>query len=476
MESEHKSDEAVPKQSIYNKIGNMGLRELKYPLLVLIPAMIFMLFAISQLKQFPGPIYGGDIYWHFGETLDIYNGASPIANHQVPGEYAYYGWLTQFLMAWTAKITFLNLEAVYIYFPALLLLFIGIVSYFLGKEFFKERIFAIMLSLAALANAYTITDIWRLLGDYILMMLFLIFILRVIKNEKTIYSILAGISMGLAGLTHVIAFPAMVVFLFFLFIYRAFFTHIHVHFNPKEMKLSITESNETASIKKGLFLFAPAFIIGTLISLLFFGPIIFVYHLDAKNPLQEYTEPDMSKYGFEIFFQTVGNTFLNFSSPISIVFSGMLIAGAYFAIIKRREIVARIILILLFSAFVSGFHYFITLPLFGRALIPLYFYQFLMKTTSILLFVYAAKELAILSGESRKNLIAYVIAAFLFVNLISSAMATYSNQWVVAGRSEKPPVFDEISEWIEKNTGNNDIFLAPKSFLLLPMVLVQGSL
>lgn len=471
MESDAKEEEKnkedtdkTPEKKKPNKLAEKFLevvKELKYPLLIAFAVMSTQIFTISQFRQFPGPLYGGDIYWHYGETLDIYNGNPPWANHQVPGEFAYYGWLTQFLIAWTSKITGISLEAVYLYFPAVLMLFLCLSAYYLGKEIFGEKNNAIIFTLLLASIGYTVTNIWRILGDLVLMMMFLTFLIRAAKTGKLKYSVLSGLSMGLAGLTHVIAFPAIASFMFFYFVYESFLGNFRISFDFKESKLAVSTRESKTSLKKKLFIFIPILIIGFLISLLFFGPIIFVYKGDAKNPLHEYTEPDMTKYGVSSLIESLSITFFNTSNPAAFIISVMALIGFYFAVKKRQEIPARIIFVLIFSAFITGFHYFITLPIFGRAIIPMYFFGFLTKIAVPLLFVYALVELIkFIEDFGHRKLIKYAIAVFLVVNLASIAMATYNDQWVSYGRTDRAQVYKEIQSWIIENTNDSDIFLS----------------
>jgi|GEM_PF-764233 len=456
------SQDAVQKKKQYSKI----IKELKYPLLIIIPIILIQFFTISQFKQFPGPIYGGDIYWHFGETLNIYNGAMPWTNPQVSGEYAYYGWLTQLLIAFIAKITTLNLVSVYMYFPVILTLFVGIVAYALGLEFFGDRKFALLLCFLWIGLRYTVTDIWKIIGYDILMPLLILFVLKSMRTRKIKYNIFAGITLGLLGLTHVSAFPAASVFLFMLFIYKSFFFQFHINFMPKEMKIIFSRNKESSvksSIKNAIKLFFPMFIIGTAIAMLFFGPIIFVYHGNAVNPLQEYTEPDMSKYGLPMLGSTLSNTFFNLGALLnenilSFIFSVIVLFGLYETIKHREDTEAKVLLILVISAFIAGFHYFFTLPLFGKALIPMYFYDFLMRSGVLLLFVFGISKLH--EKIDSKTLFVLLISFFAILSVGMNISDSYNDKWANVGRSEPNPAFSEIAKWVNDNTDKNAVFLS----------------
>ncbi|MFH8093093.1 MAG: hypothetical protein QXM38_04075 [Candidatus Aenigmatarchaeota archaeon] len=448
-------------ESLKDKKIFVKIKELKYPLIVIIPIVLIQLFTISQFKQFPGPLYGGDIYWHFGEVLNIYNGNPPWSNPQVSGEYAYYGWLTQFLIALIAKLTKLNVYTVYLYFPVILSFTVGIVSYALGMDFFKNKKFAILFSLLSISFSYTVTDIWRILGDIILMMLFILFFVRAIKTNKLSYKIFSGLFYGFAGLTHVVAFPSITIFIFLFFIYNFFLRSVTIRLNAKDIKIIVLKSDKKESKKDIILLFFTIFIIGFLISMLFFGPIIFVYRGKIKNPLHEYTEPDVSKYGIYVLFTMLSDTFFNTNSIISLIISIITLAGLYFVIKNRDDLHARTILLLVLSAFVSGSHYFLTLPIFGISLIPMYFYGFLMKVTIPLLFVFAIQSFyEKIKNMKAKKLFFYIVFLFLIANMISIANSVYNDKWVSLGRMEPNPVLNEIVKWINENTNKDDVFLS----------------
>ena len=439
----------------------INLGELVYPLMIILIISAIQFFCISQFKQFPGPMYGGDIYLHSGEALNIYLGSAPWENLQVSGEYAFYGWLNQLLIAWIAKIFSVSIFMAYTYFPVLLTFLVGFSSYFLGLEFFRDRKFALMLCALALTISYTITDPMRIMGDFALAMAFTLFLAKSIESGKMKYRILAGISMGLAGLCHVAAFPALAAFSLVCFIHLAFFSHIGFSLNFREMNLSIRVSDEKKSIIKNILLFLPIISIGALISMLFFGPIIFFYHGSIKNPLQYYTEPDLSKYGVDVMIETLSGTFFNTSSAIGFIISIVIIAGIAFAILNRRELHARLILLLVVAALVFGFHNLITMPVFGKALIPAYFYAFLMKFGSSIIFTYGIFSIyKMINGESLKKTLVFAAVLFLALNAFYSISAAYNDTWAEHGRSEQPGVYNEITDWIAENTNRSDVFIS----------------
>ena len=436
------------------------VREFRYPLLIAVPVIVIQLFMLLQFQQLPSPVYGGDSYWHAGEALNIYDGAAPWENLQVSGEYAYYGWLNQLLVAWIARTFSASVESAYIFYPLLLTPLVAVVSYFLGREFFGDRKFAIVLSLISVTSGFTLIDPMRILGDLVLSMAFILFLTRAIRSGKISDRIAAGFLLGIAGLTHVIAFPALASFTFIVFLYRTFLDHISIKFNPDESRLLVVVEERKNSVIRGITVFLPVLVIGFIISLLFFGPIIFVYHGVVKNPLQDYTEPDLSKYGLEVLGETLGYSFLNISGPLLLVISLVSLLGLYAVTIGRRDLHKGMIFLLAASAIIMGFHYLVTVPLLGKALIPLYFYSFLMRAAIPLLFTSAVVFIYSRIAEKARGVLVLAVLLFLVINIFSTMSSAYNDTWAQNGRSAAFPVFAEITSWVDANTARDDVFLS----------------
>ena len=443
----------------------MNLKELRCLLLVLLPFIIIHLMIISQFKQFPGPIYGGDIYWHYGETLNIYNGALPIENPQVSGEYAYYGWLSQLLIADTAKIIGLNLKAIYLYSPIFFVILLGFAAYFLGQELFNNRKFAFILCLLFIIDTFNYTALFIGL-EKALLVLFFLFFLKAIKTKQIKYKLLTGIFYGLASLVHVAVFPALSIFLLVFFIYLVFKDCIKFKIDIKNLKIKLIFLKEYSlwnSLKKATLFLLPIFTLGTLVAMLFFGPILYIYHGKILNPVNIYTEPDLTKYGLDVFFSLIEKNFFGISmllkgDLISFIYTIFILFGLYALIVTDMK-ESKILLILVLSSFIAGFHYFLTIPLVNFSVIPKYLFSRILLIAKPLLFVFAIFILC----EKRKEWKQYILlltSIFIIILSVSSIYHCYYNQWTKVGRSQPNPVYDEIADWVVKNTDRNSVFLS----------------
>lgn len=434
------------------------IKDIKYPLLIIFVVFLIQSFAISQFRQLPGPLYGGDAYLHHAETLFIYEGNSPLENFQVSGEVAYYPWLNQLVIALIGKLVGSTFQA-YVFFPALLTILIGISSYFLGKELFHGNRFPLAFCFLFLTMSFTLSDTMRVFGDFLLSSLFLLFLARSLKSDRILDRILAGIFLGLAGLTHVVAMPALGLFTALLFIYTTLLSRINL--SLKGARLSVTVTEKKGSVTKSVMTYLPILVIGSLISMLFFWPIMDAYKVVAKNPVNIYTDPDFTKYGVDVLISTLSATFLNFSGIGNAILSMLTLVGIYFAVSRRDELGPRLMLMLLAASFIGGFHYFITIPIIGTYLIPLYFFSFLIKIAVSLLCIFALASLyeKLGAGDSKK-IFMLIAFAFLALNFFIKINSAYSDQWTQNGMSEPSPVFSEIKEWVSENTMPDDVFLS----------------
>src|SRR3989338_600631 len=164
--------------------------------------VIFYGILFSSFNQFPSEYYGGDHYAHFASALKIYNTYNPFISAQYIGELQHYPWLTSFLIALVAKISFINIFTVGLYFEnktwALLLALtwaVQLVPAFHPSEFAKQLMIPLLALFALL--------LYQLDKE-----------LSTSSNKK---AIVAGIIFGLAGLQHLVTFiVAGILFVFIL--------------------------------------------------------------------------------------------------------------------------------------------------------------------------------------------------------------------------------------------------------------------
>ena len=71
----------------------------------------------SQFAQVPGPLYGGDLYFHYGHAVELRDGGSVFASNHYLGEYEHYPWLFHIIIASLASMLGVSVMPVFIFFP-----------------------------------------------------------------------------------------------------------------------------------------------------------------------------------------------------------------------------------------------------------------------------------------------------------------------------------------------------------------------
>jgi len=198
------------------------LSGLKYALSVILVFFLIYAYIFSQFQQIPGPLYGGDYYFHYGIIEHIYNGNLPWTCPQFQGEWAFYPWLIHLSVAIFGWITGDIFKSYVLYFPLLVVALSGIIVYLLGKELFKKTEFALLTTLAFLGTRLYIDYIPANFTATLMAPLFLFTTLKAYKTKELKWVAFAGISFGLFTLSHASALPVGGFFLFLLFVYMIF--------------------------------------------------------------------------------------------------------------------------------------------------------------------------------------------------------------------------------------------------------------
>ncbi|MBI2583434.1 MAG: hypothetical protein HYW25_02090 [Candidatus Aenigmarchaeota archaeon] len=431
-----------------------------YPVLLAVPFLIAEFLVLSSFAQLPGPIYGGDIYWHYGEALSISLGNPPWSNPQIPGEYAYYGWLTQLFISYVSKITGLGILYAYLYFALIETFLTAIAAFYMGLVFFKNKYAALLVALLSLSIAYQ-PSIGGL-GGYVFLPLFLAFFYKSLEG-KIRDKILAGMFFGLASLSHVTYFPVLLVFAVIAFLYLCLFRNWRFRF--REGSFSVMPSKpRKADMFPALKSVIPVLAVGIAISLLFWGPVLFVYKASVQNPVDVYANVDLAKFGLQTAYDMITGTYFSLGSLFALdirnfLFSVAIILGLYLAWQSRSEKREKLFLALFLTSLIVGLHYFVTLPLFGRAAIPPRLYGAITQPLIPLLFTLSLAFLwSFIKNKNMQKIFALIVVVAL-VFPISQGIANVNNdQWVNVGRNEQF-VFSEVELWLKQSTELNDVFL-----------------
>lgn len=434
--------------------------------------LVFVLlhgYMFSEFKQIPGPRYGGDFYMHYGIVKHIYNGNMPWTCPQVLGEYAFYPWLFHLIVAVFGWITGDLLKSYIFYVPVIITALCGVIVYFLGKELFEDIKYAVLLTLAWLGLRLYVGYIPSHFTPTITLPLFFYTVFKAYKTKTFKWASIAGISFGLLNLSHASALPAGGFLLILLFIYSILKDRIEIGFNAQTSQWNIKTNTAKLSetIKEQTKIVAPILIIGLIIGLIYWGPILLIYRFQIKNPWNEFTQPDYAVYGGEIALTVLKTYFFNIDA-LSNIYSAhrftasiLTAAGLILAIKERRNPSASFILTAFAAGFIGYFHYLVTTPLLHTSFVPGRFETFMLNPAAFLLGIYAIYSLnqKIKSEKNRKTFYAAAATYFVIVSAINY-MNMYNGTWTQVGRADPDDKMQKIQEWVEKNTDKNAVFIS----------------
>ncbi len=432
----------------------MKFDKFDYLFFVLLLYSLYVAFSlVSQLNQIPSPIYGGDYYNGLGGVIHILDGGNILDSAQMAGQVPWVPWLYHASVAIFSKITFLDAIHSLIYFSIPILIFSVILLYFFvinltGKKYFALILIPLLLSLGTFPT-FKYSDLASILITPFFFFSFLVFLKD--KNIKT--ALLSGMALGLTGLCNTQAFFAG--FIFFGFSALLFIIPDIYSFKDKKI---ILNSNSTKQVK----LFAIIFIVGLLISLLFWFRPIFIFGGNTPNDIQNITTPDITNpiYLWQTISNSVSPLFFPYSSGILIIFSIINIMGLYYIFRNFAKLESKFMIVLILVWIFSSIHPLFTLPLFKLHLVNFMLVDQISRFTSLLLISFG-----LLFIDEKVKSVNWKILVFsiLFIIAFSNYNEIWSQKgedvWILQGKLEMYEPFSMLSGWIRNNTQVNDVFI-----------------
>ena len=397
----------------------------------------------SGFKHLPGPMYGGDIYAHLGFTQNYINNGFWTDPYFV-GEYAYYAWLGNLGIAIFSFVFGLSLMKGMIYFPILTTILSAMAYWFLGKQVFKSKTYALITMVAYLAyngipGAAPNSLAWMITTPF-----FFYFWLKSEEESSWKNKLFAGVFLGLTSLVQVAFFlSALSIFIFT--------TIIETFHNKKRVKDYFRK-------------YALIFLVGLIVSLPFYGVIIVKYHGLTKNPLFQYNDRNVDLLGVGWAADTVISYFFNNSNTFRLVEGLIALAGIYVAITNFGKLGARFTLLWFIIGALIPLHHLITRPLFDKFILPGHLWG--ISVSFILFFVYGLIMLFSLADkylQDKSSKAKFVLVAIILIPLLIIKIQDFdSDRWVNYGRNLDPltKAWLDAGEWIQKNTDKNTVFLA----------------
>jgi uncharacterized membrane protein len=463
--------EEVKEKAAHKTILSKILR-LKYLFAVIMAFLLVYFYICSQFTQIPGPLYGGDLYIHYGIMNHIMNGNPPWTNPQMPSEYAHYPWITHLLAVGVTKLLGVSLFTTDIYFPLLIVVLGGLAAYLLGKSIFVEEKYAIFFCITWIGYSALYGAHPTLFTSIVIMPLFLFGIFYALKKKDTRSAVIAGVTYGLTGLGHGSAFMGASLFIALLFAYYCITPNLGIGFNRENMKLRL-KANITG-LKEAIKEYGPTLsvmiVVGVIIAMLYWGPPIFVYHGKTPNPWQDYGFIDYSKYGGETTANTLLSTFFNVSALaggnfVYFIFSLLVSAGLYFAAKKRDTLQARFLLVLMLAGLVGALHFMITTPLLQMSIAPSRIAAMMLSPATCLLFIFGIAGINDIIKTKHGNLERiFVIAVLALLVLLAGTTINnyYNSMWAKVGRSQSTMIdaLGDTANWVKENTDKNAVFIS----------------
>jgi len=404
--------------------------------------ILFVLFQVSKFQHLPGPIYGGDLYAHQGFTLNyMMNGFW--SDPYFINNYSYYSWLGNYLFIFIHFITGMSITSSIIYTPVLTVFMSAIAYYFLGNQLFKNETAGLITMTASLILRGVPDGAPNLLVWMICIPFMFGYWLKLRETNALKDKLLCGLFLGLAALSQL-----------------AFFITGTLLLSAGVLADIIYKKQKIKSI---IQMYLPVVIVGVLISMLFFGPILWNYKFHTLNPLYQYNGPDVNTLGISWVFNEVWTSFISFNSFGNFTFGILALLGMVFSALNFSKFNYRTLIVWFVVGALLPLHHLITKPLLNWWLLPTHL---LGITLPILLFgVIGVRFLISQAGKFGKygKAIAVVILLIAAYSAFSSNIANYNdNQWVKYGRSMDAgtKAWQDTGEWIMQNTDDNSVFLA----------------
>ncbi|MEK6960929.1 MAG: hypothetical protein AABX47_07180 [Nanoarchaeota archaeon] len=411
-------------------------------LILLVCLIVITYNLVSGFQQLPSPLYGGDVYFHFGVINNIYTGNAPWTHNQFLNEYAHYPWISHLLVALIAWITGMQIMTAAIFFPVVTTALAAVISYLLGIAVFKNRSIALLYSLywSTFQVPHTAAS------PFAELVIFPLFLLLLAKADDSLKSrVFAGIGFGLCGLAQVVTWIGGIMTLTLLWAWRIISDHVRY----ENKRFAINPKGAIKTIWKQTAWFLPIGIVGLPIALLFWGPPLLIYHGVTPNNWSEYVSygPTLT---IRIAFNSLKIWFFNSDTWMMLLLTLGSLGGLILAARSPNRFTLPLATGLV--AVIGLLH-----PLVKEVGIGYYSFGYIYDVARGLLFfttVYVVYKS--LAGVGRTSFYCAVLI-FLVVNA-STTFTTFENdRWVQVGKT--PNQAYELAKWIMANTPKDAVFL-----------------
>ncbi|MBW3022779.1 hypothetical protein KY308_01620, partial [Candidatus Woesearchaeota archaeon] len=325
----------------------------------------------------------------------------------------------------------------FIYFPLMIIILGGIITYLLILKFIQQKSVALIFSLLWMSffifspptpSTYSPAILWPL------------FLLSTFYIDSKHGKFFTALCYGLTGLGHVAEFLGASLFLAIFFCYKIY---------------TNKDTKDRWAIFKNFLIVG---IIGVLIAMLYWWAPLFVYHGHTPNNWQEYTYLGLKGFNLGFVASSLKNVFFNTSSVPKFLFSILALCGILF--FSRKKYSLGVIVFI--TAFLGVIHPAITQPLFGTTF---GYYRFPELLRPVILLGGSITVVALNNTFKNKKNASKVIFALLILLIAWSCISTYdtymNDMWTKVGLASDSSIseFFSISNIIIKTTDVNSVFI-----------------
>ncbi|UCD03893.1 MAG: hypothetical protein JSW73_05130 [Candidatus Woesearchaeota archaeon] len=423
---------------------------------------------VSNLKQLPSPLYGGDLYHQLGAINHVKYGGNPLVNFHNDDPIPNYFPLYTGIVGGAARIFNLESMQAMFLFSYIFTILSVIIFYFLGIILFKNKNVALLLPLiyySILTYKLRLVIKYSYFAALVMLPLFFMFLILTLlkssENNKTkyVYAAITSILYGLCSLSHGVMFPTLTILMVLIFIYLFFYNYLHeTKFKIKKWKEDLKENLSTF-----LLLAIPGFLISQLYWYHIIKGVIFNPRSEASILLNMNANLEYSALNniFETIFNfsNMGAAFVTLLFLLSIVI--------LFSLKKYKEVLKTlrflfistlsIIIILIIIPFLTGTSFTVILhKVISIFQLPLMIA--ILTTLSLYILLKIIKR----KNKAGQHIIIILVLIFLLFTNYSGYKDYESYKWYETGTEPLPSYYTTIADYINANTDVNDVILTNK--------------
>lgn len=394
----------------------------------------------GKLQHLPGPIYGGDYYWHYGHAVHLRDGGSVFASSHYAGEHEHYPWLTHAAIALLGFLTGASVMGVTLSILPFITFLGGLAAYLLARRFLNRSL------------AIPVAVLWAAQGDLpsatptgVAIRLAIPAVTLAIVSAETLKGrLLAGLVFGLAGLQHVVVFVGAGILILCLAIYRAL----------------AAEGKAWPRIRAQALFWLPTILVAVPVALLYWWAPAFIYQNETPNNWQEYSGIGLQGLTVGFVFRMLKGFFLEFANLSTVLISLIALLGLVMAVARPKRL--WLPLVLFATGMLGVLHPLVTQPLAG---FTLGFYRFpLWLVLAQALFFGSGLAVIYWSVKDNRARTGVLIAGLIIAGVaLSTSMARVpGDRWMQHGMQldESTKALLGLGDWARANTDVDAVFLA----------------